>query len=92
MCASGTYCLRSREFTCRDVLCSLERLRIGVMMAGGGAKGVQAMADAMRAMAVARVFGPPSSPARDEWNGELATCIRYVECESYGTCIRFMEC
>lgn len=40
-------------------------------MAGGGAAGAEAMADALKAVATARVVGPPGSATRSQWAGLL---------------------
>jgi hypothetical protein len=51
-------------------------------MAGGGQTGTRAMADALRAVAVARVLGPPGSSARNEWSGLVgdlnAASVKYL--------------
>ena len=49
----------------------LERLKIGHAMAGGladAAAGNEAMADAIKAMAVAKVMGPRHTQARGSWS------------------------
>ena len=51
----------------------LERLRIGAAMAGGGAAGTEAMADAIKTTVLAKMFGVRTTSSREAWRRLVQT-------------------